>query len=158
VVDADGNSGVIFFTPDPHRQLSRRGSSIDVCNLSRLLLLALLVLAPLVGLAILVPLAFDALVSTADVFVAAVSVALAFNAFAALADVIATTVFVFAAFLGQCAVGQSGKSYQTERATSGGLEHATATGLRSQDAGDGIKPISFHDLLLYARCLRCFMT
>jgi curli biogenesis system outer membrane secretion channel CsgG len=109
-----------------------------------------LVLAPLVGLAILVPLALDALVFTADVFAAAVSVALAFDAFAALADVVPVTVFVFVARPGRCTVGQPSESDQTERATGGGLEHATTTGLRSQDAGDGIKPIRVQDFLLCA--------
>jgi hypothetical protein len=112
-----------------------------------------LVRAPLVFLAIAVLYAFDALVSIALVAGGAIAVALALDALVSIADVVPATVVVIAAPPGPRTVGQASESDQTERATGGGLEHATTPGLRSQDAGEGIKPIGVHDLLLCARCL-----
>src|SRR5215218_1908173 len=112
-------------------------------------LLALVIRAPLVFPAVLVPDALDAFVSVAKVLLTAIPIALAFDAFFVVADVVAGAVLVFVARPGHRDVGQTRQPEHAECTTGGNLEHATATRLRSQDARNGIKPICIHHLLLF---------
>jgi hypothetical protein len=131
----------------------------------------IVIVAPLVVLAVVALLAFDAcvLILIADLAVLAVAVLLAFDAFVVLTSLVVLAIFIFRAFdalvtiadviaiavvvvfaFGQRALAQRGEPYQTECATGGSLEQAATIGRRSHDAGDGIKSIGVHHGLLFA--------